>query len=330
MPKTKRKLNEEKVLEYEDAPSGSVVFYNYKEPLMRFKEGHGFIGALIFDTDTKKIQCHICGKWFDVLANHLAREHNMSSASYKDIVGLNQSTALINETVREKLIATGMEKRLKNLKNRKGTTVSEETKNKIRETLKKNKAEMQNLHNTCPAQLLERLRNEFIKIGHTPSEKTLNFKEALLNTYGTYREACRLAGIPEPLKPGQTHRKPLYTKEKCVEYIRNYIDVHQKLPTYKLVVEDGAKGLWNKIVNSFDKKEIFKEAIGGDGRYRKTEFKMRYSNEELIEFLISFEKVNKRKPSYSDCRRNLLPPLSTYVTRFKGWNNALKQAFPVV
>jgi hypothetical protein len=70
-------------LEYEEAPSGSVYFYNYKEPLMKFEEGFGFIGALVFDDTTDKIQCHFCGEWFEALGNHINREHNMRAAEYK-------------------------------------------------------------------------------------------------------------------------------------------------------------------------------------------------------------------------------------------------------
>ncbi len=128
-------------IEYEEAPSGHVTFYNYKEPLMKFEGGYGFVGALVFDGYSDKIQCHFCGNWFDALGNHLAREHSMDVEYYKKQVGLNTSTALINEKTRAKLIANGMKKRIKNLVNRKGKKVSAATRAKISATLKENRDE---------------------------------------------------------------------------------------------------------------------------------------------------------------------------------------------
>jgi len=42
----------DKTLEYEEAPSGSVCLYNYKEPFMEFHDeelgvGHGYQGVLL-------------------------------------------------------------------------------------------------------------------------------------------------------------------------------------------------------------------------------------------------------------------------------------------
>lgn len=63
-PKRPQKTHE---LEYEEAPSGFVTLYNYKEPFMKFKEGYGFQGVLLFDGTSDKIQCHFCGNWYDAL-----------------------------------------------------------------------------------------------------------------------------------------------------------------------------------------------------------------------------------------------------------------------
>lgn len=39
-----------KEVEYEEAPSGYVKLYNYKEPFMKFNGGHGYQGVLLVDT----------------------------------------------------------------------------------------------------------------------------------------------------------------------------------------------------------------------------------------------------------------------------------------
>lgn len=143
------------VKEYEEAPSGSVYFYNYKEPLMKFEEGFGFEGALLHDDKSDQIQCHFCGGWFDILGHHLHKEHNMMAEDYKKKVGLNKSTALISERHRALLIRNGLKKNYKNLRSPK--VVSKETRAKISATLREHRVEQKNITNTCPEQLLERL-----------------------------------------------------------------------------------------------------------------------------------------------------------------------------
>lgn len=59
MPRLKRKAD--KVMEYEDSPSGFVTLYNYKEPFMKYEEGYGLKGVLLFDGKTGRVQCHMCG-----------------------------------------------------------------------------------------------------------------------------------------------------------------------------------------------------------------------------------------------------------------------------
>jgi hypothetical protein len=147
-----KKRRELKEMEYEDAPSGYVKLYNYKEPYMKFVGGFGYQGTILFDGETQKIQCHFCGNWYDFLAPHIAAEHNMRASEYKSIVGLNQSTALISEKHREKLIANGLNKRLQNLRNRRGKKHSLESRKKIAETLKNRTREKENKSGTCPEQ----------------------------------------------------------------------------------------------------------------------------------------------------------------------------------
>ncbi len=302
---------ERKEIEYEEAPSGFVYFYNYKEPLMKFDKGHGFLGTLAFDGDTDKIQCHLCGEWYGNLPPHLVKEHNIRAPAYKEIVGLNQTTALINENMRKKLIASGMDKRLQNLRQNgmgKGTTRSKEVRAKISATLKKNTPEMQNLRGTCPVQLIERLRNKYFELGRTPLHKELGFHNALTATYGTMKQACAIAGIPY---------------RDCIEYIRNFFDINGRLPRHKDV---GKNALWRNI-QRYNYRELCRDALASDNHYRKPDKRLFYTKEQLINFVRNFETIHGRKPSYSDCKRGLLPHLSRYSYHFGSWQNTLKIAF---
>jgi hypothetical protein len=253
-------------IEYEEAPCGYVTFYNYKEPLMKFTEGYGFMGALVFDGKTDQIQCHLCGEWFGSLGHHLAREHNMKASAYKEKVGLLQTTALVSESARAKMIANGLEKRKRNLIP--GKKKTQEEKDKISRTLRENaeKAEGMNLKGTCPAQIIDRMQ----KIAQEKGDKLKmkDFKTSLCDlakkTYGSVKEACKIAGI--------NYREP-------------------------------GKTLKNDLVKPEERRE------------------------SLLEDLRRFERINGRRPSTSDTKRNLVPSWNTYRKHFGSWKKAYKLAF---
>ena len=46
-------------MEYEEAPSGYVTLYNYKEPFMPYREGYGYLGVVLFDGETDKVSTKV-------------------------------------------------------------------------------------------------------------------------------------------------------------------------------------------------------------------------------------------------------------------------------
>src|SRR5215210_7929508 len=48
------------------------------------------VGQLVVDHDEAKVLCHLCGRWYGLLApRHLPKVHAMTAAQYRDLVGLN-------------------------------------------------------------------------------------------------------------------------------------------------------------------------------------------------------------------------------------------------
>lgn len=310
-----------KQIEYEDAPSGNVTFYNYKLPLMKFEKGFGFLGTLVFDTESEKIQCHMCGQWFGSLPHHIAREHGMTAADYKEYVGLNQSTALLSESARAKLIASGLEKRMRNLIP--GKKKSKAQIEKIRKTLQKNTPEMQNLKGCCPEQLIQRLRNLYIENGNrTPRLHTLAMRDTLIKVYGSLKNACEVAGIPHrsPSTTITNERKKETRYVDTVEWVANFYDTHGRLPK-----SSDKWGMW-VYIKKFGKNKVFAEALSKEGKF-KAGMRLRYTKKQLIDFMKNFEKYHFRKPSTSDSKRMLLPHASRYIYHFGSWKKALKEAF---
>lgn len=319
-------------IEYEEAPCGYATFYNYKEPLMRFTEGYGYVGALVFDGKTDKIQCHFCGEWLGSLPHHLRREHNMTASEYKERVGLLQTTALISESARAKLIASGLDKRLQNL--RRGGKMSQEQKDKIRATCIKNgnKPEQMNLHGTCPAQLIDRMQKIAKEKGENLRMRDFDsFNETIIKTYGSIKNACEIAGITYR-KEGATlaneKKAKSYTEERAVDFIREFIVRFNRIPHYKDFKAQKQLNLHRRVVkNEKNIKRLATLAYASLPEYRKSAERLNYTDEQLLDFLRKFEKINGRRPALSDSKRCLVPYPSAYYYHFGNWKNALARAF---
>jgi len=320
------------IKEYEEAPSGSVTFYNYKEPLMKFEApswtgdlGHGFVGTLLYDSTTNKMQCHLCGEWVACLQSHVKKEHGINPNYYKQLVGLGKRTALIGENTRTILIEIG--KNSNNLKI--GRKHTEEEKEKIRKSLiaRGKTAEHKNERGTCPVQLLDRLYKLYKKLGRTPKQVEITFYDTLIGVYGTMEEACKRINIPYR-KPGSTFTREKYTKVFCINFLSDYFKIHNSFPTHKWYREQKKVSIYIAI-KRHGEKFIYKEVLKSDGIFKKSAVRVRYNKEELIEFLRNFQTLNNRLPSTSDCKRHLLPHASRYIYVFGSWGNAMKEAFGI-
>ncbi|HAM34575.1 MAG TPA: hypothetical protein DEB40_03310 [Elusimicrobia bacterium] len=64
------------------------TLFKVQPPLEKLKSGFGYLGVILRDTVSDKIQCHICGKWFKLLSTHLNQAHGISSRAYKFRFGL--------------------------------------------------------------------------------------------------------------------------------------------------------------------------------------------------------------------------------------------------
>lgn len=243
-----------------NSPSGYVTLYNYKEPYMVFEEGYGLQGVLLYDKVDGTVQCHLCGNWFNSLGHHINRTHGMKASDYKYKVGLNQSSALISEEVRMKLISRGMsEKRRQTL---------EENRNKIDKSKPRvikytNSREKQNKTGNCPMQLLDRIKTKADELGRTPTSLELEnvvSKNTIRMVFGSMEKAIQMSGL-HPRKKGEGVTYKTYTKDEIITIMRNFKEVHGRDP----LMSDSKRGLlpsWGAFVKHFGsftnaKKEAF-------------------------------------------------------------------------
>jgi hypothetical protein len=184
-------------------PKSVIALYKPFPPLMEVKEGFGFLGTVLLDTDENKIQCHLCGEWFSSLIPHLKPAHNMEVEEYKEEFGLNVTTPLCSPEVSRKL-----RKHMKRLRKRypkRMTLTQKRIRNGIKASLNSPKRKnvsilYRNRSGRCPLQIKEALRRFAYKYGDDFSVRQLkknNYRlwKAVEYWYGSFNLAKKAAGI---------------------------------------------------------------------------------------------------------------------------------------
>lgn len=325
-----------KTIEFEDAPSGQIMLYNYKEPFMEFYdkatgEGYGYEGVLVADAGGDVVQCHFCGKWFSILQWHIKKEHNLNARLYKEKTGLTQSTALISENYREKLVLLKRQRGNLGKNLRPGVKHDEETKKKIGATLRKNVRQVQNGKGTCPLQLKYKFMNLWEKLGRQPTSKEYerqpngSNRETCIRVFGSWEKfilECggkRLSGLKESQRSRkeniQTRARELlnnltekYGENFKAKHLRkeygmsrnvscNWYRKIKKLPEYKIKLKDIRKAEAEQTVR------------------------------DRLNDLRIFVEVYKRYPGHSDFKRKLIgTPRGWYYYHYDSIKTALEVA----
>lgn len=227
-----------------------LTLKNYKEPLARIpqEKGIGWYGTLAAEVKTGKIQCHLCGDLFDVLPGHIWMTHKMKIREYREMFGLQYTTALVSEQQRMRL----KEETLSWLKSM-TPEEKEEHKRKLRENGKKyamerrgnfqpkKTLEAMNKDGSCPDQTLQQIIDMKNEIGHIPTKGEFvelkgsqRFVHLVYKHFGSWKKAiemCNFASIDEKESVNKGAHVKRYTDEELLEYLRIYTQEYQQVPT---------------------------------------------------------------------------------------------------
>ena len=226
-------------VKYEDT---WLTFYNYKEPLTKVKDGHGFYGALLVSLDGEKVQCHICGKLFRSLGGHIWGKHRILARDYKETYGLAYTSSLVSELTRKRIQEqaglwwknlSAAEKKWRTEQVVKNRSLRSDDQPKL--TL-----EDKNKRGTCANQLIDKIKEVKEAVGHTPSLKqfvaftgTQRYKHLIFETFGSWNAALKIAKL-------QLHKQNAsYSKEELKEYLINFYEKNGRHAT----VSDANRGL---------------------------------------------------------------------------------------
>lgn len=231
------------------SPETPLFYTNYKEPLKEASselggDYYGYMGTLASNKDLSHVQCHICGNLYEVLGGrngHLQTAHNISAKEYKDKFGLSQSTALVGETTRAKLIKAGTlgaeasaarakEAQEGLLRYWQDVKSGKRERHKVRKEWSK---ERRNIEGNCPDQLLDQIKELADKFGRTPTQKEFQLEarsslQAVKTTFGSWQAAVKLLGLEPRLH--WRERGPIMTSEQCLESLRIFYDLYKRTP----------------------------------------------------------------------------------------------------
>lgn len=159
-------------------------------PYMPYKEGHGYLGVLLVDTDTDRVQCHLCGRWYKMVnGKHLEKIHKLTSVEYKEKVGLYKSEPLMSYKTLSKFRTTNRNKSRKNLTN--GPRFRKGGRNGNNEGSKT--IQFKNRYGTCDAQLKFRLDELILKYGRVPTtEEAGALAHTFARRYGNWTRALEI------------------------------------------------------------------------------------------------------------------------------------------
>lgn len=230
-----------------DNHGNELIFYNYKEPLKKIKNGHGYYGVILSNKEGTKIQCHICGELYAELQAHVRQHHKVPVREYKEKYELAFTTSLVSEQIR-----TDRKIQTINWLN----SMSADEKKKMREQQRKNwlawrkkktqrnqpkqTLETKNKRGTCPDQLLAKINEVAKAIGHSPTKndfidywKSQKYVHIIYKTFGSWDKAKQMAGqqilTSNSVKQQKSWKR--YTREELIEYMQVFYQENNRPPT---------------------------------------------------------------------------------------------------
>lgn len=238
---------------------GDVFLYKDKAPFVG--SGVSVAGALEYDHVEDKIKCHECGEWVRHLGVHLKRaEHNLTAREYKLKHGLKQTTALVSEKIRRRLVVNGLRRassihvaRLRLPKSVWLRAMKKSMKTRRLYAARGVTTERTNGFMACHSQLLGRLQELALRLGR----KSLRMQDCqraglhyatLIRRFGSVERAFELAGLNrvENVRGGG---RILYSTEYLEQCLRCFAQRYKRVPS----LSDFRRGLVGPSTTPFER-----------------------------------------------------------------------------
>lgn len=241
------------MFELPESESNSLIpLYKASPPFMKYEKGYGYMGVVLMDTETNKIQCHLCGTLVNSMYLHLRFKHKkIDGKEYRKITGLNKFIPLISESYSKKIREsfTKLPKKEREERIKKLCEISRKTFAKGRHKRQtKGSIQYQNKFSTCELQAKDKFWKEYEALGRIPTtnEMSESLKSIIYSRFGSYEKALYKWGMSEDkinqhleLKQRRAFeaRKskrffPRYDKEVLRKQLLNSLNEKGELPTW--------------------------------------------------------------------------------------------------
>lgn len=177
------------------------TLFKVEPPFTDVEGGFGYIGVVLSDKTTGKLQCHICGNYFEHLSCHVSSFHNMKSKAYKIKFQLPLGFPLCSKFRSEKL---RKQSQLNNWEKNLPTHIGKKYKGKYTNNAvyARNNSSFHNKHGLCELQMERRYLLVADLLGKDPSELELKEHDskllwAIKNKYKTSNEFRNKLDIPK-------------------------------------------------------------------------------------------------------------------------------------
>lgn len=222
---------------------GESVYPLYKdqmhEPYMENDNGIGYKGVVMYDEHEDKVQCHICGKWFQFLPPHIAKFHKVTAKKYRDDGGINNTAALcsVNYSKQRSELAKS------NAYNSISTQFKKGVPNHNYRAVKpKPKMMYKNKFGLCDAQIAARLvivrdmcgKEDLADVISTDIEKyDRPLLAAICRKYGNYENASKALGLlylGKNSSGGKYGFKKVFNDSMLISGLRHFVIENERIP----------------------------------------------------------------------------------------------------
>ncbi len=243
---------------------GFEPIYKGVPPFIKFSSGFGYLGVLLQDKETGKIQCHFCGILANNLSKHLFHKHkDISPVEYRIKTGLNLTTPLVSQQtskrIKNNFLNLTDEKRkevIARLKDNNKKLHSEKGNYKTRG--KYSSSQFENRFGTCPEQAKTLFWKEYETLGHIPSNDEMSgklrnivytrfssYKNALISwgiTEEQYRQHITEGRINAVVARAENDFFPKYSVEEVKSKYQDFFFENKRMPTWGEVKMFGLPG----------------------------------------------------------------------------------------
>lgn len=214
-------------------PAHIETLFKVEPPVATLDDGYGFLGVVLRDTQTDKIQCHACGGWYGRLGRHVHAKHRQSLKDYRRQYGLPLEFPLCSVGLSRRLSAHGSKAenvdRLRTLLCANHQMKCSTQKRQKAMRYANNCAARKNINGLCDEQMLRRFLMVADIVGREPSRSDLvQHDHALCSAIGRrYRTINRFR---------RHHRFTVVAHNPCVPdatiiiALRRFHDLHSRIP----------------------------------------------------------------------------------------------------